>query len=162
MNNSTIKHKQGNCKWEGCDYHGPLIAGYCQQHYWQHRHQIKHSNKKSTIKQSNKNSGQKELFDQIWKQREHKSWLTGKSLDKFEGTDFYPNLFAHLLSKLNYKKWKLKPDNIILLTPEEHRLLDQGTEEQRQEYKYKVEKQGYKCDWEKLYELIEEYKQNYI
>ena len=97
-----------------------------------------------------KATGQANLFFEIWNEREHKSFLSGIPLDKFEGSNLFFNLFAHVLSKaLNkYPKFILNKENIILLTPEEHTLLDHGTKEQRD--KYALEKN---CDWDKIYKL---------
>ncbi len=66
------------------------------------------------------------------------------------------SLFHKGLSKKNYQAYKLNPDNVVLLTPYEHQLFDQGTQELRERYAKDVG-----CDWEKLYNyrirLLEEY-----
>lgn len=161
MRNSSIKQKTGQCKWEGCDYHGPLLAGYCQTHYWMHRQQKKTGKIKKHMTTTYKPTGERAFFDAIWSDREHFSWLSNLPLDKYKNSSLYVNMFAHILPKGGYGKWRLKDKNIILLTPEEHRLFDQGTEEERQEYEYMMQQIGRPCRWEELYELVKEYKNDY-
>ena len=47
---STIKPKTGNCKREGCGYHGPLIGGFCKDDYWESRRNIKSNSKQNIAK----------------------------------------------------------------------------------------------------------------
>ena len=105
-----------------------------------------------------KATGQRELFDEIWAERKQVSFLSNKRLSHYENTPFWFNLFAHVLSKaLNkYPKFILHKENIILLTPEEHTLLDHGSESQRE--KYAEENQ---CDWDDIYDLKEKLKEDY-
>jgi len=99
-----------------------------------------------------------ELYHSIWEERDHVSYLSGKPLVR-EGSSFWHNQFAHVLAKgkAKYPKFKLFSKNIILLTPEEHNLLDFCSESDRE--KYGVNKE---CSWKKVYEykesLIKEYK----
>ena len=58
-------------------------------------------------------------------------WLSGRTIDCFENSDKFWSLFAHVLPKGKYTKWKLNPKNIVLLHPEIHWLYDQGREEDR-------------------------------
>lgn len=116
-------------------------------------------------RKNRKATGEKQLFMRIWKEREHVSFLTGKPLkDPFgnlitEKSSFWVNCFAHVLAKGKYKDLRLNEDNIILLTPAEHFMLDMGTYEQRQKY---AEATG--CSWQTIYALkesiLEEYNQN--
>lgn len=116
---------------------------------------------KEKTTEKKKATGEKALFDEIWIERQHKSFLTGHNLDKYYGTDFYVNLFAHVLSKKKYPKFRLLKDNIVLLSPEEHMLFDQGTEEQRKKYQDKY----VWVDWESLFslrdQLIKKYNETY-
>lgn len=73
------------------------------------------------------------------------SELTGRSLQEFQGTRLFFSLFAHIKPKGRFPELRLDPGNIVLLHPEEHRLLDQGTEAQRLAY---AEEWG--CDWKCL------------
>lgn len=99
-----------------------------------------------------KATGQAVLFDEIWNETPHRSFLSDKPLGCFEGTDMYYNLFAHVLSKaLNkYPKYMLNKENIVLLHPDEHTLFDHGSEEQREKYAKEND-----CSWLPLYELRE-------
>lgn len=67
------------------------------------------------------------------------------------------SLFAHVLPKGKYPELKLKEENIVLLTPNEHALFDQGTEEKREEYA----RLNPTCDWEKLYDYREVLKKKF-
>lgn len=106
-------------------------------------------------------NSEKELFREIWYSRPRVSFLSGKPLKYEEDGQFWVNLFAHVLAKgkSKYPRFKLYSKNIILLTPEEHMLLDQGTEMNRMAY---AKKNG--CDWQKVYglreELIKEYEKS--
>ena len=104
-----------------------------------------------------KPTGEANLFEKIWGEREHFSFLSGKPLDGYTG-DLWYNLFAHVLSKAQnkYPEFILYEKNIVLLTPKEHDLFDKGSSSQRRKY---AEETG--CIWDKLFELkselIEEY-----
>ena len=91
----------------------------------------KRTKKKSS--KTKKSSGQKELFIEIWNEREHVSELSGKHL----GNDMNAWFFAHILSKGSNPHLKLNKDNIMLLTQEEHWQLDQNTHLAKQDPLYK-------------------------
>ena len=99
-----------------------------------------------------------ELYKEIWYSREHKSFLSGKPLNIEEGTSFWFNIFAHALAKgkAKYPKFKLYSKNIILLTPQEHNLLDFCSSDDREDY---AKRNG--CDWKKVYDIQEELKSEY-
>ena len=105
-----------------------------------------------------KKTGEFEVFTQIWNERPQESFLTGEPLTHYKDTDLFPNLFAHVLPKgMNkFYKFKLYKKNIILLTPDEHFLLDQGSADQRRSY---AEETG--CDWNKIRELGIKLKEEY-
>jgi hypothetical protein len=96
------------------------------------------------------------MFLEIWEERPHKSFVSGKNLDVYRRGTFFVNLFAHVLGKGAFPRYKLNKENIVLLTPQEHHLLDAGTKDQRERY---AEQNN--CSWEKLYELKEKLKQQY-
>lgn len=107
------------------------------------------------------------LFRVIWTTREKKSFLTGFWLRSFENTPLFFNMFAHVLAKgkNQYPYFRNYLKNIVLLTPGEHALLDQGSEEQRISYSAEVEAASggkNRADWGKLEvlraELLAEYK----
>ena len=153
--------------------------GYCHQHQWK-RTDIKKA--KTTPKQairqrkpiqvrSNtkqreivkpakrfKPTGEAVIFHDIWRDREHVSFISGLPLDHLEGTSMWYSIFSHVLAKgqNKYPKFKLYPDNIQMLTPYEHHIFDNGTEEERQEYAHRTG-----CDWHKLYDLADILKEEY-
>jgi len=86
-----------------------------------------------------------EFFKEIWSERDHISFLSNRPIKYFDVKSF-----AHILPKGKFTKYKYNKDNIILLLPEEHTLLDQGTEKQRVEYSKK-----WGCNWDKIYMLRE-------
>jgi hypothetical protein len=97
------------------------------------------------------------MFNHIWSSRLHRSVVSNKDLDLVP--DFlWVNCFSHVLPKGAYTKYKLNPDNILLITPEEHFLLDQGTIEQREEYE-KANNCSFKPYYEKKEQLYKEYMQ---
>lgn len=67
--------------------------------------------------------GQVDMFLQIWKEREHKSELSGQYL----GDEMNAWFFAHILGKGAFPQAKYDPDNIMLVTQDEHWQLDQNT-----------------------------------
>ena len=77
---------------------------------------------------------QRELFNHIWRNSDKKCELSGLLLKNFYNTDKWYSCFAHVLNKGLYPLYKLNPDNIILLHPDVHTCIDQGTEEQRKLY----------------------------
>lgn len=144
---------QKKCAKEGCNAF-VFSNHFCKFHQYM-REDSKYMAQKNKIK-TYKPTGEREVFDSIWKERKHISFLSGKPLDYFEDTSFYPNLFAHVLEKRKYPELRLEKDNIILLEPTEHLLYDQGTSEQRDKYAHE-----HNCSWEKLYTLRETLKESY-
>lgn len=134
------------CKVDNCKNYS-FGKGYCKYHQWKRDDIVK------KISYIRKETGELELFIQIWNERPHKSFLSGKKLNTFS-----PSLFAHVLPKAKnrFPKWKLNPDNIILLTIEEHHLYDNGYIEQRERYAKENN-----CDWNKIYNLYNELKNTY-
>jgi hypothetical protein len=61
-------------------------------------------------------SSMREMFIRIWKQRPHKSEISGEGLGKEPLSIF----FHHILPKEKYKEATLDEENIILLTLDEH------------------------------------------
>lgn len=107
-----------------------------------------------------------QLFKYIWHKSNKRSFISGLVLRDFEGTDLWHNMFMHVLPKgqNKYPHFKYYGRNIILGTPNEHHLLDNGTEDQRISYALDVEeKSGGKntADWAKVKALEEELKLEY-
>jgi len=96
-----------------------------------------------------KNTGQLALFDQIWNTRPHVSELSGGPLDKYYNTPFFIWLFAHVLDKKNYPLFIIEEENIMLMSPEEHRLLDHGDSDHREAYN---EDHKYTANWDLFFQ----------
>ena len=88
-----------------------------------------------------------------------KSFVSGLFLREFMSTELAYNCFAHVLAKgLNqFPYFKYYARNIVLLTPGEHALLDQGTEEARISYALDVKS----ANWQPLYDLRDDLKKEY-
>lgn len=72
-------------------------------------------------------SGEYNMFLQIWEDRRHVCEYTNENLEQFYDTDLFVNCFAHILPKKNFTYWKLNPENVKLVYPEFHTIVDQGT-----------------------------------
>ncbi len=100
--------------------------------------------KRTAIKKKVKEpTGEKEVFLQIWNERPHVSQVSGDPLGEEPNVWF----FAHLLGKKAYPRFKLKKENIFLMTPDEHLEYDCGDPEG--------------SEWDKVYQLKEELKIEY-
>jgi hypothetical protein len=93
----------------------PCEGDYC------FRHKPKKQMLTTTKNYSNKliieeKSSMREMFLRIWKQRLHKSEISGERL----GTEPLSIFFHHILPKEKYKDAMLDEENIILLTLDEH------------------------------------------
>lgn len=79
---------------------------------------------------------QSEMFAHIWETRPHVSEISGNPLVP-KGHFKHHWQYAHILSKGAYPEFKLRPDNIILLTPTEHEQQESFPEfiEKREEMK---------------------------
>lgn len=99
------------------------------------------------------------IFKQVWLASNKKSFVSDLFLRKFMNTSLAYNCFAHVLAKgqNQYPYFKYYAKNIVLLTPGEHALLDQGTEEARISYALDVKS----ANWQPLYDLKEELEKEY-
>jgi len=102
---------------------------------------------------------QKLLFRQIWLYSNKRSIVSGLPLSQYVNTPFFFSCFAHILAKgMNkYPYYKFLAKNIALVSPSEHHLYDNDTEEQRTRYCSEVKT----ANWQPLYDLQEELKQEY-
>lgn len=62
---------------------------------------------------------QKELFEFVWATREQVSEVSGRPLLPRHHYQWHWQ-FAHVLNKGTYPAYKLNPDNIMMMLPEEH------------------------------------------
>lgn len=150
------------CNVPTCNY-TVFGGGFCKNHQY-HRQDSKapKSLKRIPIKKKYKSTGEKAVFDMIWKERKHVSFLTGLPLPDTFNPQLYISMFAHVLSKGKYPRFRLLKENILLLTPTEHRILDQGTEAEREAYSKQIKSiYGKTVDWNKIdnlkLKLIEKY-----
>lgn len=131
------------CKASKCAY--PVFGGeYCQRHQW-----LRTDKKPKKLKyRANKEraigdvsfgySSQLEMFkDKYWKIE--KPIICPISHIPIGDIINAPiSLFvthcAHILPKGSYPLWKLNPANIMIINPNVHRILDQGTLDEREKY----------------------------
>lgn len=125
--------------------------GRCTFCYKKHKAQTTKPKPKVAIKKKHVPTGEKELFEKIWNTRPRVCYVSKDRLLEPQAS-----IFSHVLSKAanKYYKYKLNPENIVLLRPDLHLLYDFGTEEQRQ-------KTGYTEGWQRLYELRDKLKEQY-
>lgn len=136
------------CSYLNCN--NPVFSkGECRYHYRYIPKKKKYAKKASP-------ETQVELFTRIWSTRSHHSEISGEPLEKY--ASFWLNLFMHVLPKGKYPKFKYLEENIMLGTPEEHRLLDQGTEKQREEHNKNAQ---FPADWQKFYDKQKKLKIKY-
>ncbi len=128
-----LSHKKGKCI--DCGKETFLIAKRCKYHYWMHRKKEKRGDKQTLFS----------FFEEIWSEREHTSYLSGKSIPYFNVSNF-----AHVVRRSKTSALTMEKANIVLLTAEEHHLFDNGTEAQRLEYAKKNS-----LSWDKLFLLRE-------
>ena len=90
-----------------------------------------------------------EIFKEIWMEREHVSFVSGRDILWFS-----PSCFAHVLPKGEgfFPEYKFRKENIVLVTIEEHGLIDHGTEAKRK---------AYAADWNRLHRLGVELRKEY-
>jgi len=133
------------CKDPQCTL-GVFGGDYCKRHQYK-RSDLKRLQPRSTkIKTNHKPSGvigskrliqqsfgfvtQKEMFEWVWANREHKCQFTGEDLNKVPKWKWHW-CFLHVLPKGQYPLWKLNPHNIVLGWPEFHAAADNFTEDER-------------------------------
>ena len=71
------------------------------------------------------------MFSSIWNERPHVSFISGVPI-----TNPGPENFAHVLAKgLNqYPNFRFNPENVVLVTYEEHFIIDSGSQHSREMY----------------------------
>ena len=159
-----IKKKicKGRGKYEGlgCDRPSFIFSnGLCQYCYSKANKKTIKPKKQPTKALRIKSTGQQDIFFQIWESQPHISFIS-----KINILEPLASVFVHVLAKgMNkYYKFKLYRPNIVLMTPEEHHLYDNGSEEQREEYAHKMlTEHNVVVNWDKLYRLAESLKDTY-
>jgi hypothetical protein len=82
---------------------------------------------------------QMELFLWLWNEAKDQDCdvyckYTGEKLNRFYRTNTFWNCFAHILPKFTYRYFKLNPSNVRVVYPTFHRIVDQGTLEERKQH----------------------------
>jgi hypothetical protein len=91
-------------------------------------------------------AGEKELFREIWEKRDHISEISGEHL----GNEAKAHFFAHIIPKGGYPGFRLREDNIVLMTMEEHHMYDHATHKAKQDVRF---------DW--VFEVADKLKAQY-
>lgn len=99
-----------------------------------------------------KPTGENAIFKEIWDERPRVSYVSGTSLDRYEGSALFVNLFSHLLPKGKYPEARLDKNNIILLTPQEHLDWHSYTREKLLSLNSK---------WQEVFDLYDKKKEHY-
>lgn len=95
-----------------------------------------------------------EMYTDIWLNSPHYSYISELPI-----YTMHPKNNAHILPKaLNkYPKYRLNPENVVLLTEEEHHVFDNGDITDREKYKRKYPQ----TNWDKLFKLRDRLKAEY-
>jgi hypothetical protein len=127
------------CKYPGCTY--PVFGGgYCRAHQWKRTDKKPKPIAKRAVKDNLKAldfgfANQIEMFKHIYfkAKKPIKCMISGRDItDCMNGPiNHWIRFYAHILPKGKYTYWKLNPRNIIMLHPEAHHIVDQGTQEDR-------------------------------
>jgi len=88
------------------------------------KQKLKQIKKKTPIRYKQKETGLKEFFEQIWKERPH--YCENENCRKFLGQFPKPINFSHRKSKGSHPELKLDKNNIDLLCPECHYIWEFG------------------------------------
>ena len=121
-------------------------AGYCKEGNEKKKGKIVKPLKRVPLKQTVKRvTGELALFKEIWDERPHKSEVDGTEIPFF-------NIwcFSHILPKGLYPNYRLKKENIIIKTPDQHD--DWGN--RRHKLKDKEE-------WKPIFELYDTLREKY-
>ncbi len=119
-----------------------------------------------------KPTGETALFEQIRKKRPFISEVSGRDLSCFINNTRYFNCFAHIIPKNGIIRLvftdksskdrilRLNAENIMLLHPDEHFIVDNGTEKQRNAYELKYPDADFSIYYDKKEYLIEWIREN--
>ena len=108
-----------------------------------------------------KETSQIEIFKEIYEERPHISELSGERIEYQIDTPLWRSLFMHVLPKGRFPLLRTSKDNILLGTPTEHTLIDNGTEEQREEYRIEKLREGVVVRWSVFYNKQDKLKKQY-
>ncbi len=100
-----------NCEKEYCFRHSRKSSGFAKK-------LDKFNGKKST--KVGQISEMQQFFLQLWKKKPHYSEISGKYL----GATPMSTYFHHIIRKSSHPQLAFEEDNIILLSPEEHEMVE--------------------------------------
>jgi hypothetical protein len=123
------------CLVENCNY--PVFGkGLCRNHQFlrkdkKHRPIPIHTKKKAVHEVSFGFDSQLEIFQYLWQNAQDENGnvfckYTGRRLNGIYHSTFCLSVFAHILSKKNYPYFKLNPENVAVVSPDFHTVIDQG------------------------------------
>lgn len=134
------------CSADNCNF--PVFGtdkntgeGYCQRHQWM-RTDRKPKNPAFRAKREPLRDfsfgfdNQTDLFFYKWDEAKNERAevickYTGEHLNRYRNRQAFWSCFAHVLPKGRFPYFKLNPDNIRVVDPVFHRIIDQGTTEDR-------------------------------
>ena len=87
-----------------------------------------------------------ELFFELWREREHYSFVSGV----FLGHEARAHFFSHVLPRSTYPEAALDPENIVFMTFDEHQL-----------YEFNSHKVKENPEWKKVFDLRDALKEKY-
>ena len=121
-----MKYKITICKECNNKIAVPTIKGLCRYHYKIERNKVYAERRKLKEPVKRKKTGELDLFKEIYDERPRLCFVTKASLDTpyFRRRSVFPQLFHHVLSKGAYPSYRLNKENIIMVHPEVHHLIE--------------------------------------
>jgi len=149
------------CKYSSCDR--PVFGGgMCRAHQWARTDKKPRTIAKRAVKDGVKAphfgfTSQIEVFKHVYftANKPIKCLISGRFItDCMDGPiEHWIRFYAHILPKGKYTYWRLNPRNIIMLHPEAHTIVDQGTAGQREKHP--------DWNWDAWDDLVEKAKKEY-
>lgn len=161
------------CDVQGCD--NPVFGTdknnkkrYCRKHQYLRSDIIK-AVKKRSLEERNKKlarnkedfdvfkygfHGEREMFEFLWETKSHKSEISGRNL---ENIALFFSMFAHILDKKKFPLFRYNPENIMIIHPMEHVLIDAGSASSRQKYKEEFPSANFMEFYLRKEELLKQY-----
>lgn len=150
--NSNIKVKKAVC-WKCKKPRYIYAKGLCEWCYRQNRYfAIKENNKKFYETRWGFET-ERQMFEYIAVRRPLVSFIDGSDLKWTKGKSFFFSIFAHVLPKGKFPYYRLNPNNIILLTPQQHQDFDQN--------KTKSQLLEENSNWQNVFDLYDELEKEY-
>ena len=141
---------------------------FCRRHQFLRSDVIK-AVKKRSLKERNKKlarnkeefdafkfgfQGEREMFEFLWDTKPHKSEISGRNLEQIS---LFFSMFAHVLDKKKYRLFRYNPDNILIVHPMEHVLIDHGNSEARRNYQNEFPSADFTIFFNRKQELLNLY-----